>query len=84
MVIFMVMNVCSVAELKAHAPQILRKVERGEGCVITRRNVPVARLVGLASPKNRTKLGFDREVVVLWDLTEPILEGEAWGDLSPG
>ena len=48
MVIFMVMNVCSVAEVKAKETQILRKVEGGEGCVIARRNVAVGRWVGLA------------------------------------
>lgn len=82
MTIFIVMNNFSVAELKTHAPKILRQVEQGESCLVTRHNRPVARLLPVLECQNQTRPGFDREVRFKGDLTEPVMDSREWGDLA--
>ena len=82
MAILMVMKEVSIAQLKAHAPRVVRAVETGEVVVITRRNQPVARLLSCAVAPNQTRLGFDPSVKILGDVTAPVLEAEEWGGLS--
>lgn len=86
MAIFMAMNAASIADLKAHSPQIIRSVEAGEPCVVTRRNKPVARILPFEESSqndaNRTHLGYDERVEVLGCITDPALEVSEWGDLS--
>ena len=83
MTTYMAMKTTSIAELKTHSPRIIRSVEAGESCVVTRRNKPVARILPCQeSPKNRTKLGFDVKVRVMGSLTEPAMDAGEWGDLS--
>lgn len=80
----MVMKSHSIADLKAHAPRIIREVETGEPCQITRRNTPVAQVIGVRRTKNRTRAGFDPKVVIRTDPCEPALQRSEWGDLYPG
>lgn len=83
MTIIMDMNTTSIADLKTHSPRIIRSVEAGEPCIVTRRNKPVAQILPCRdSPVNRTRLGFDGKVRVLGPLTEPALDVSEWGDLS--
>ena len=81
MTIFMVMKSVSIAEIKTHAPRVIREVEAGEQYTITRRNRPVARLISCGTAKNKTRPGFDPGVVIKGDLTEPSLDASEWGDL---
>jgi len=81
--IVIAMNTASIAELKAHSPRIIRSVEAGEPCLVTRRNKPVAQLLPCReSPLNRTQVGFDAKVRILGSLTEPALNPGEWGDLA--
>lgn len=83
MTILMTMDTTSIAELKAHSPRIIRSVEAGKPCLVTRRNKPVAQILPCREyPENRTKLGFDAKVRVIGSLTEPALNASEWGDLS--
>lgn len=83
MTIFMSMKSTSIADLKTHSPRIIRAVEAGESCLVTRRNKPVAQILPCQdSPVNRTHLGFDTGVHILGSLTEPALDSGEWGDLS--
>lgn len=83
MVIYIPMNTASIAELKAHSPRIIRSVEAGEPYLVTRRNKPVARILPcIESPVNRTRVGFDKKVRIVGNLTEPALDSEEWGNLS--
>lgn len=82
MTIFMIMNSFSVAELKTHAPRILRRVEQGESCLVTRHNRPVARLLPVVERRNKTQPGFDPQVRFTGDLTEPVMDSSEWGDLA--
>jgi prevent-host-death family protein len=84
MAMFMTMKTRSIAELKAQAPKIIRAVEEGEACLITRRNRPVARLTACGAKKNRTRIGFDASVKVRGDITSPALGADEWGGLWPG
>lgn len=83
MTILMAMKTTSIADLKTHSPRIIRAVEAGEPCLVTRRNKPVAQILPCRDcPENRTKLGFDAKVRVIGSLTEPALNASEWGDLS--
>lgn len=83
MTILMAMNTASIADLKTHSPRIIRSVEAGEPCLVTRRNKAVAQILPCRdSPVNRTRLGFDPGVRILGSLTEPALDASEWGDLS--
>jgi prevent-host-death family protein len=83
MVVFIAMNIASIAELKSQSPRIIRLVEAGEPYLVTRRNKPVAQILPCReSPLNRTQAGFDAEVRILGSLTEPALDSTEWGDIS--
>ena len=43
------MQTIGLYEAKARLPELLRSVEQGESITITRRGVPIARLVGIDS-----------------------------------
>jgi len=73
----------SIAELKAHSPKIIKAVEGGEACTVTRRNEPVARIIRCEQlPENRTRAGFDTSVRLMGDVTTPALDASEWGNLS--
>lgn len=77
------MKSASIAELKTHSPRIIRSVEAGESCLVTRRNKPVAQILPCNEPQlNQTKLGYDPTVSISGSLTEATLDAEEWGDLS--
>jgi prevent-host-death family protein len=61
-------------EAKTHLPRLLDKVARGQTIVITKRGVPVAKLVPVREERRRSK----REVVEAlkeYQRTAPPLEG---------
>lgn len=71
----------NVAELKAHLSEYLDAVENeGMAYIISRRNVPIAKIVPLEKPvKNRTKLGWCAgQITIHGDLTEPMIPLEDW------
>jgi prevent-host-death family protein len=45
------MGAVNLAEAKAHLSELVSKAESGEETIITRRGLPVARLVPIAAPK---------------------------------
>ena len=51
------MKELAVYEAKTRLPELLAEVEKGEHFIITRRGVPVARLVGAAPPAARRAQG---------------------------
>lgn len=56
------MRTASIAELKAHASALLRKVKEGEEIIVTDRGRPIARLspyLGDASPSRLNQLAAD-------------------------
>jgi prevent-host-death family protein len=74
------MKMANVAELKKHLSAYVAMAEEGESIEVRRRNVPVARLVGIAhTASNRTQLGCGRGTgTVLGDLAEPLLPTDRW------
>lgn len=76
------MKLVSIADLKTHAPKILKSVQAGEPVVVTNRNKPVARLTSYGGRTNRTRIGFDPGVKISGNLTEPVLDPAEGGDLS--
>lgn len=76
----------NVAELKAHLSEYLDAVENeGMAYIISRRNVPIAKIVPLEKPaKNRTILGrCAGQGQTFGDLTEPMIPLEYWEMLKP-
>ena len=71
----------SVQEAKSHLSELLRRVERGEEIVITRRGKPIARLIKVAGPPAR-ELGFMPGLHVPDSFFEPLPEEELrpWED----
>jgi prevent-host-death family protein len=54
----------AVAELKAHLSRFLRRVKAGEEIVITERNVPVARIVPVATVADERLRSLERQGLV--------------------
>ncbi len=80
-------NPLNVAELKAHLSEYLNSVEKeGMAYVISRRNVPIAKIIPVEGPvkKNRTILGRSvGQGHTVGDLTEPMIPLEDWEMLKP-
>lgn len=73
----------NVADLKDSLSEVIDAALAGEEITICRRNVPVARLSALATPRNRTKLGFAPGVVA-GDIHGPVIPEDDWDMLKPG
>jgi len=82
---YMAMKVANIAELKNRLSEFLALVEQGEEVEIRKRNVPIARIVPIASKRpNRTKIGCGAGTVKIHgDLTEPLIPEEAWEMFKP-
>ena len=73
------------AEFKAKCLQLMERVrQRREEIVITKRGVPVAKLVPLPSPKRKKGiLGFLQDQFdIVGDIASPITPGEKWETLE--
>ena len=49
------MQIIGSYEAKTRLPQLLREVERGESFTITRRGVPIAKIVGVEEPEDNLR-----------------------------
>lgn len=49
------MQIIGSYEAKTRLPQLLREVERGESFTITRRGVPIAKIVGVEEPADNLR-----------------------------
>jgi prevent-host-death family protein len=80
----MTMKMTSVAELKKHLSSYLALAEEGETIEVRKRNVPVARLIGIPRQRvNRTKLGCGKGTGnILGDITEPLVPAKNWDMLK--
>ena len=54
------MQIIGSYEAKTRLPQLLREVERGESFTITRRGVPIAKIVGVEEPEDNLRAIFGR------------------------
>lgn len=76
---FMVMKVTNIANLKNHLSDYLSEVANGEEIVICKRNVPVARITGLTSKRNRTEPGCGIGTgEILGCVDEPLIPEGDW------
>ena len=77
------MKTVSVAELKKHLSSFLVLAQQGEEIEVLKRNIPVARLIGIPHDSvNRTRLGCGQGTGrILGDLTESLLPPEHWNML---
>jgi len=82
----MAMKTANVAELKNRISEYLAAVEKGEEIEVTKRNVPIARIVPIRKKtQNQTKLGCGKNTGrVLGDITEPFIPEDGWGMLGTG
>ena len=78
------MDQANIAELKSRLSEFLHRVEKGQAVEIRKRNVPIARIVPIDSPKpNKTVLGCGRDTIVVdGDVTEPATDWEMLHDES--
>jgi prevent-host-death family protein len=78
------MKTASVAELKKRLSAYLAAAEQGEDVQVRKRNLPIARLVGIPRVrKNMTKLGYAKGTVAIrGDLTEPMVPPSRWDMLK--
>jgi prevent-host-death family protein len=76
----MAMKVANIAELKNRLSEFLSFVEQGEEIEIRKRNLPIARLIPVASKRsNKTKLGCGAGTIkIRGSLTEPLIPKDAW------
>jgi len=74
------MKVANIAELKNRLSEFLSFVEQGEEIEIRKRNVPIARVIPIASKRsNKTRLGCGVGTVKIHgNLTEPLIPKDAW------
>lgn len=74
------MKVANIAELKNHLSEFLSSVEQGEEIEIRKRNVPIAKVIPVASKRsNKTRLGCGAGTVkIRGSLTEPLIPKDAW------
>lgn len=81
------MKMVNIADLKRELSAYVERVVGGEEIVISKRNVPVARMVALSSTGSpgRPRSGpglFRGTVAIHGDLVAPALDSEEWGGLS--
>ena len=76
----MTMKTASIAEMKKSLSAYIDLAEAGEEIEVRRRNVPVARLVGVTrGGPNRTRIGFARGTVKFRGaLTGPLVPPRDW------
>jgi len=74
------MKMANIKDVKDRLSAFVEAASRGEEVVICRRNVPVARLVAVASPpQNRTQLGWAQgEGTIRDDLQGPFIPEGEW------
>jgi prevent-host-death family protein len=79
------MKAASVAELKARLSAYIELAEDGAVIEVRKRNIPVARLVGVPRTRgNRTRLGCMKGTVrIRGDLTQPLIPLDSW-DMHKG
>ena len=77
------MKTTNVADFKKHLSTYLAVAEGGATVEVCRRNVPIARVVGVPRAKrNRTRLGCGKGTgVVLGDIAEPLMPLGDWNML---
>jgi prevent-host-death family protein len=75
------MQMLSVADAKAHLSALLTQVEAGEEVVITRRGVPIARIVAEPVGPNQP---FDLAELFAFVDHQPLHSGPDAGDFSAG
>jgi len=80
MVYNMAMKKANIAELKNRISEYLAAVENGEEVEVTKRNVPIARIVPIhKDAPNQTKLGCGKgSGRNLGDITEPFIPEADW------
>jgi len=80
------MQTVNVAEFKKRLSSFIDLVEGGETVEVCRRNVPVARLVKIESPRqNHTVLGCGEGTVEYrGSVTEPLIPEDSWEMLARG
>ncbi len=82
------MKIMNVGEAKAHFSSVVEHVMAGESICISKRNVPVAQIIplsgGASRKRHHTRVGWAKEsgVVILGDLTEPVLPETEWDMLK--
>lgn len=74
------MKIANIAEFKNHLSSYLDAVEAGEEVEVRKRNVPVARVIPIASRRrNRTVLGCGKgSAIVAGSLMEPLIPETDW------
>ena len=65
------MQVIGSYEAKTRLPQLLREVERGERFTITRRGVPIAKIVGIDQPADNPEAVI-RRIKAARDRRQPV------------
>lgn len=61
------MKTVNIHEAKTHLSRLLARAAEGEEVVIAKAGRPIAKLVGLARPVRRRKLGLARGKIVIRD-----------------
>jgi prevent-host-death family protein len=79
------MKILNVSEAKTHLSHVIEEVEQGEQVLISKRNVPVVKLVAVNPPvpnpqRHRTEIGWAKGtgVRICGDINEPVLAATDW------
>ncbi|MBM2804894.1 MAG: Prevent-host-death protein [Deltaproteobacteria bacterium] len=73
------MKTLSAGEFKTHCLRIMEDVrQRREAVVITKRGVPIAKLVPTDAPKHEVFGCMAGTAVIIGDIESPVLSSRAW------
>ena len=72
----------NIALVKNQFSHFIGKVQNGDSIVVCARNKPVAKIVSIRPPLNRTVAGFDPRVEIFGDLEGPLIPIDQWRMLA--
>lgn len=72
----------NIALVKNQFSHFINKVQNGDSVVVCARNKPVAKIISICPPLNRTMPGFDPQVEIFGDLEGPLIPIDQWKMLT--
>ena len=75
-------HTANIGLIKNQFSQFIGKVQNGDTVVVCARNKPVAKIVSMCRPLNRTMEGFDPRVEIFADLEGPLIPLDQWRMLA--
>ncbi|MEI8293339.1 MAG: type II toxin-antitoxin system prevent-host-death family antitoxin [bacterium] len=75
-------HTANIALVKNQFSHFIAKVQNGDSVVVCARNKPVAKIISIGTPENRTQVGFDPGVEIFGELEGPFIPTDQWKMLA--